>query len=84
MDTAMLEEVFASYDNIITIEDGAENGGFGSAVSEYAIDKGYKNSIFRMGIKDEFIEHGSVQELQKLCKIDSHSLVSRVKEVLSK
>ncbi|MDD2190961.1 MAG: 1-deoxy-D-xylulose-5-phosphate synthase [Bacteroidales bacterium] len=83
MDTVMLEEVFASYDNIITIEDGAENGGFGSAVSEYAIDKGYKNSIFRMGIKDEFIEHGSVSELQKLCKIDSHSLVSKVKEILS-
>jgi len=84
IDATMLEEVFANFDNIITIEDGVENGGFGSAVSEYATDKGYKNFIFRMGIKDKFIEHGSVLELQKLCKIDSHSLVSRVKEILSK
>lgn len=84
MDTALLDEVFGEYDNIITIEDGTKLGGFGSAVVEYACDKGYKNSIYRMGIEDRFIEHGSVTELQKLCEIDSHSLVLKVREILSK
>lgn len=84
LDTELLEEVFSNYDNIITLEDGAEKGGFGSAISEYANDCGYKNNIYRIGIKDEFIEHGSIEELQKLCKIDSHSLVLKVKDILSK
>lgn len=84
LDTELLEEVFSNYDNIITLEDGAEKGGFGSAISEYASDCGYKNNIYRIGIKDEFIEHGTIEELQKLCKIDSHSLVLKVKGILSK
>ena len=84
MDNSILEEVLNKYDNIITIEDGVEIGGFGSAVIEYACNKGYKNNIYRMAIEDRFIEHGSLSELQKLCKIDSHSLVLKVKEILSK
>lgn len=84
MDNSILEEVLNKYDNIITIEDGVEIGGFGTAVIEYACNKGYKNNIYRMAIEDRFIEHGSLSELQKLCKIDSHSLVLKVKEILSK
>ncbi|MDD3667540.1 MAG: transketolase C-terminal domain-containing protein, partial [Bacteroidales bacterium] len=84
MDNSILEEVLNKYDNIITIEDGVEIGGFGSAVIEYACNKGYKNNIYRMAIEDRFIEHGSLSELQKLCKIDSHSLVLKIKEILSK
>lgn len=84
MDNSILEEVFGRFDKVITIEDGVEIGGFGSAVIEYACEKGYKNSIYRIGIEDRFIEHGSITELQKLCKIDSHSLALRVKEILSK
>jgi 1-deoxy-D-xylulose-5-phosphate synthase len=84
MDTSILEEVFAKFDNIITIEDGTKIGGFGSAVVEYACEKGYMNKIYVMGIDDNFIEHGSVKELQKLCKIDSHSLVLKAKEILNR
>ncbi|MBP1646249.1 MAG: 1-deoxy-D-xylulose-5-phosphate synthase [Bacteroidetes bacterium] len=84
LDGSILEEVLNKYDNIITIEDGVEIGGFGSAVIEFACDKGYKNNIYRIAIEDKFIEHGSVTELQKLCKIDSHSLVLKIKEILSK
>jgi len=82
LDAALVEEAFSMYHNIITIEDGVEIGGFGSAISEYAIDKGYKNNIIRMGIKDKFIEHGSVKELQKLSEIDSQSLIQKVKEII--
>ena len=42
------------------------------------------NKIYVMGIDDNFIEHGSVKELQKLCKIDSHSLVLKAKEILNR
>jgi 1-deoxy-D-xylulose-5-phosphate synthase len=84
MDTSLLEEVLNGFKNIITIEDGVEIGGFGSAVAEYAIDKKYKNNIYRIGLKDNFVEHGSIQELQKLCRLDPHSLVLKVKEIISK
>lgn len=84
IDTNLLEEVFNRFENIITIEDGVEIGGFGSAVSDYAANNEKKNNIFIIGIKDNFVEHGSIPELQKLCKLDSHSLVLKVKEILSK
>ena len=84
IDTDLLDEVFNRFENIITIEDGVEIGGFGSAVLDYAANKGKKNNIFVIGIKDNFVEHGSILELQKLCKLDSHSLVLKVKEILSK
>ena len=70
----MLHEIFNSFETIITIEDGAIKGGFGSAVIEFASENSYKNSIKTLGIPDNFIEHGTVEELQQMCKIDVKSL----------
>ena len=50
-------------------------GGFGSAIVEFAAQKKYSNSITILGIPDEFIEHGTIAELQHFCKIDADSLV---------
>ncbi|MDR0971616.1 MAG: 1-deoxy-D-xylulose-5-phosphate synthase [Bacteroidales bacterium] len=84
LDTLLLDEVFSKYNDIITLEDGVKKGGFGSAIEEYAIEKGYKNNIHIMGIEDSFIEQGSIKELQKLCKIDSESIVEKVEEIIKK
>ncbi len=74
LDLKLLHKIFKKYQKILTIEDGTIMGGFGSSIIEFAINNNYKNEIKVLGIPDEFIEHGTVEELQKLCKIDVQSL----------
>lgn len=59
-----LHTIFNEYQTIITVEEGAEKGGFGSAIAEFATLYKYHNLLYIKAIKDEFVEHGSV-EIQK-------------------
>ena len=74
LDESLLHTVFQSYSTIITIEDGTIKGGFGSLILEFAAENNYRNKIIVLGIKDQFIEHGTVQELQIKCGIDIDNL----------
>lgn len=76
LDHSTLHHIFSNFNSIITIEDGTIKGGFGSAVLEFAAANSYQNKIEILGIPDIFIEHGTVNELQQLCKIDVKSLVN--------
>ncbi|WP_447635250.1 1-deoxy-D-xylulose-5-phosphate synthase [Flavobacterium microcysteis] len=74
LDEAMLHTIFNTHDVIITLEDGAAKGGFGSAITEFAAQNNYTKKIEILGIPDEFIEHGTVGELQRYSKIDAKNL----------
>jgi len=74
LDTEALRSIFKNFEKIITIEDGTIKGGFGSAILEFASENSYQIPIKTLGIPDEFIEHGTIEELQKQCKIDMESL----------
>ena len=74
LDVNMLHGIFSEFETIITIEDGAVKGGFGSAVLEFAAQNEYLSKIQILGIPDVFIEQGTVAELQQYCKIDVKSL----------
>lgn len=74
LDETMLHTIFKKYDVIITLEDGAAKGGFGSAITEFAAQNNYTKRIKTLGIPDEFIEHGSIGELQRYSKIDAKNL----------
>jgi 1-deoxy-D-xylulose-5-phosphate synthase len=74
LDESLLHSIFSKFKNIITIEDGVMNGGFGSAVLEFSSKNKYASTIKSFGIPDEFIEHGTINELQQYCKIDVSSL----------
>ncbi|MBS4194611.1 1-deoxy-D-xylulose-5-phosphate synthase [Lederbergia citri] len=64
LDEKMLYEIFKTGMPILTIEEAVLQGGFGSAILEFAHDQGFHHSIIdRVGIPDKFIEHGSVNEL---------------------
>ena len=76
LDNETLHSILSSFDNIITIEDGVKNGGFGSSILEFAAANNFKNNINILGIPDEFIEHGTVNQLQQLCKIDVKNLIN--------
>ena len=75
LDEGMLKEIGERFSRIITIEDGVRNGGFGSAVLEWMNDNGYHPAITRMGLPDEFVEHGTVQELHHIVGIDKEAII---------
>ena len=74
LDEELLHEVGKTYKTIITAEDGMLAGGFGSAVVEWMSDHGYSPRIIRLGVKDQFVEHGSTKELYHLLKLDKEGL----------
>ncbi len=78
LDTALLEEVAAKFTRVITVEDGARTGGFGSAVLEWMADNGHAPKITRMGLPDSFIEHGTVQQLMEIAGIDKDSIKKEI------
>ncbi len=80
LDEELLHEVGKRFKYIITIEDGTRNGGMGSAVLEWLSDHGYTPTVKRMGMPDEFVEHGTVAELKRICNMDIDSIVAAIKE----
>ena len=84
LDKEMLTEVFENFENIITVEDGTLVGGFGSAVVEFMVEKGFRNNVKVIGIPDKFIEHGTPEELYRDCGIDSKGITEAAIEVLEK
>jgi len=74
LDEKILHEVGTKYKRIITVEDGVRNGGLGSAVLEWMNDHGYQIQITRLGLPDQFVEHGTVAELQQIVGLDTESI----------
>ncbi|WP_111684829.1 1-deoxy-D-xylulose-5-phosphate synthase [Winogradskyella tangerina] len=82
LDEDLLHDIFNSHDAILTLEDGTVVGGFGSAILAFANRNGYKQTIEVLGVPDTFVEHGSVNELHQLLKIDSEAIKQCIKELL--
>ena len=74
IDQKLLHTIFGQYSKIITVEEGTVKGGFGSEIIEFATKNGFKNETQILGVPDEFIQHGTVDELQAMCKLDIKSL----------
>ncbi|WP_443702767.1 1-deoxy-D-xylulose-5-phosphate synthase [Prevotella sp.] len=82
LDTEILKDVAQQFDRIITIEDGAREGGFGSAVLEWLEDNGYRKNVVRLGLPDHFVEHGTVAELQHIVGIDAEGIIEAVNDII--
>ncbi|PCJ92805.1 MAG: 1-deoxy-D-xylulose-5-phosphate synthase [Flavobacteriaceae bacterium] len=83
LDRKQLTAIFNHYEQIITIEDGCKTGGFGSAVLEYANETESAKPIKIFGVEDFFIEHGTVQQLHELAKINYLTLKNYIVEVIN-
>ena len=81
IDEELLHEIGKKYSRIVTVEDGSIKGGLGMAVIEFMADNGYIPRIKRIGIPDQFIEHGTIPELYKLCGMDEDNIVSLLTSV---
>jgi 1-deoxy-D-xylulose-5-phosphate synthase len=83
IDTALLDEVAAKFTKVVTVENGVVTGGLGTTVLEYFSTQSYRNTdVIRIGLPDEFITHGSIKELNHLCRLDAEGLVYRMREVI--
>ena len=80
IDEDILEEVGKKFKRIITVENGAIKGGLGSAVLEWMNDHGYTPKVKRLGLPDNFVEHGTVKELQHIVGIDEEGIKKAILE----
>ncbi|WKK66176.1 1-deoxy-D-xylulose-5-phosphate synthase [Lutimonas zeaxanthinifaciens] len=82
LDTEILEEVFSRYDKVITIEEGVLSGGFGASVLNYKNENLINHVMIEsIGFPDEFLQHGNVSELNKICGLDKEGIKSRIRKV---
>jgi 1-deoxy-D-xylulose-5-phosphate synthase len=80
LDENLLQTIFNLFETIITVEDGTISGGFGSAILEFASKNKFINNITLLGVPDEFIHQGTVEELHQIAKIDSESIYNEIKK----
>ena len=83
MDTACLKNIKNKFQNIITIEEGTINGGFGDAVSSWLLENGYAGQLKRLGLPDSFVEHGSRDYILKTLGLDEDGLVLSIKKIFN-
>jgi 1-deoxy-D-xylulose-5-phosphate synthase len=83
LDTDLIREAATQYDHLITIEDGARMGGFGSAVLEYMAEAELLTPVSMMGVPDRIVEHGTQMELHREIGIDPAGIAAKVRSLFS-
>ncbi|MCZ8366343.1 1-deoxy-D-xylulose-5-phosphate synthase [Flavobacterium sp.] len=84
LDEALLHTICKQHRVVITLEDATIEGGLGSAVAEFVTTHDYQLPVHRLGIPDQFIEHGAVTQLQELCRISPQAIQQFLKMLLEK
>ena len=78
----LLHEVGKRFKGVITIENGALRGGVGEAIVSFLNENGYDTKVTKLGIDDNFIEHGTLEELHAICGFDTKSIEQTIKDIL--
>lgn len=81
-DHELLADIVQRNMPIVTVEENALPGGFGSLIAEHAIEAGHTAGMLRIGLPDEFIQHGSQDELRSILKIDAEGIKAKILEWL--
>ncbi len=84
IDTDILDYVGTHFKRVVTVEDGVISGGLGSAVLEYFADKGYEARVMRLGVDNQFVEHGSTKELYHMLHLDTEGICESLLQALEK
>ncbi|MGB0432007.1 MAG: 1-deoxy-D-xylulose-5-phosphate synthase, partial [Bacteroidia bacterium] len=82
LDIELIKSLTNDHTHIITIEDGVKAGGFGSAVLETVADLNLKLKVTRLGFDDEFIEHGTPDELYAKHGLDDKGIAQSIKRLI--
>ena len=82
LDEKLLHKICRKYTALVTIEDGCLQGGVGSAVLEFMSDNNYNLKVKRLGIPDDFVHHGTQEELHNECGFDVKAIIDSVHYLL--
>lgn len=80
LDETLLKELSAHYSHIITVEDNAIMGGAGSAVNEFLLKCQFNGKILNIGLPDEFIKHGTQQEIYSELGLDAAGIAKSAQQ----
>ena len=88
LDTALIDELAAGHDVLVTVEDNAIAGGAGSAVNEYLLAQGKAFSskgisVLNIGIPDHFVKHGTQAEVHQELGLDSQGIIAKINNFIS-
>ena len=79
IDTEMVDKA-SKYKIIVTLEENVLSGGFGEKVCDYMKENNYTSTLIKVGIPDEYVEHGNVDQLRKDIHIDAESIIEKIKK----
>ena len=82
LDTALVSELAASHDLLVTVEEGCVMGGAGSAVAEALAAAGIVKPLLQLGLPDQFIDHGDAPQLLAQCGLDADGIIRAVNQRL--
>ena len=78
LDTEILQQALKASPRIVTVEDNALCGGFGSAVAEYLTGQDKPFHLLRLGLPDEFVEHGKVSQLFEQLGLTAQKMAEKI------
>jgi 1-deoxy-D-xylulose-5-phosphate synthase len=84
LDTALVLELAASHDLLVTVEEGSIMGGAGSAVAEALAAAGVVLPLMQLGLPDRFIDHGDAPQLLASCGLDATGIAASIRQRLGK
>jgi len=84
LDTHLIDKLAAEYDLLVSVEENVIAGGAGSAVSEYLAQQGKTVQMLHLGLPDEFIKHGSQEEIRAELKLDAAGLEAQIKDRMNR
>jgi 1-deoxy-D-xylulose-5-phosphate synthase len=78
IDERMVKQCASNHEVVVTIEDNTILGGAGSSVLEVISQNNLKCKTLCLGIPDHFVEHGTQEEIYKLCGLDKKSILKKI------
>lgn len=78
LDTDLIRDIASTHKAIITVEDGAIAGGFGTAVAEWLTDEKIEMPVTRLGVPDKWVTHGSAEQLKNICGYDAAGIARAI------
>jgi 1-deoxy-D-xylulose-5-phosphate synthase len=78
LDEKRLDQIADSSFPVFTVEENSVAGGFGSAVSDYIVRRGSSVKVHRIGLPDQFIEHGPRSKLLKITGLDAEGITRQI------
>ncbi len=80
LDAALVAELAATHELIVTVEEGCIMGGAGSAVAEALAAAGIVKPLLQLGLPDKFIDHGDAQQLLAQCGLDAAGIAASIRQ----